>query len=153
MIHKAIPKFEFYYAGRNTPPAFRALDTAGVFSVGEVASAAGFIADKRICIVPMWSGGGMRIKVVEAMAAGKVVISTEAGMRGVDARPGEHYLMIYKPEDFVRAINWCLDNQDAANEMAERARQMVLENYDHTPVMAKVTRELEQLLKVRTNWR
>ena len=37
--------------------------------------------------------------------------------------------------------------------MAERARQMVLENYDHTPVMAKVTRELEQLLKVRTNWR
>ena len=74
-------------------------------------------------------------------------------MRGVDARPGEHYLMIYKPEDFVRAINWCLDNQDAANEMAERARQMVLENYDHTPVRAKVTRELEQLLKVRTNWR
>ena len=147
MIHKALPRFEFYFAGRKMPEEFKKIRLSGVYCLDEVPSAEEFIADKKILIVPLLSGGGIRVKILEAMAAGKVVISTATGIKGIDARPGEHYLRVHKPEDFVRAIKWCLNNQEAAEKMAEKARAMVMEKYENSKVIKIVVDEVEHLLQ------
>ena len=115
MIHKALPRFEFYFAGRKMPDEFKKVRLTGVYCLDEVPSAEEFIADKKILIVPLLSGGGIRVKILEAMAAGKVVISTATGIKGIDARPGEHYLRAHKPEDFVRAIKVIFIFAEACN--------------------------------------
>ena len=148
-VHKALPRFEFYFAGRNMPEEFRKIHLRGVHCMNEVASAEEFIADKKILIVPLLSGGGIRVKILEAMAAEKVVISTSTGIKGIEAHPGEHYLHVRKPEDFVKAIRWCLDNKPAAEKMATRARELVAEKYENSKVMMKAISAVELLLSNR----
>ena len=80
------------------------------------------------------------------MAAGKVVIATSTAIKGIDALPDEHYKRVHKPEDFVKAIKWCLDHKEAAEAMAAKARALVEQKYDHTKVIGKVIAEVEQLL-------
>ena len=145
-IHLAEPGFEFYFAGRHMPEEFKKLNISGVHCLDEVPDAESFIADKKILIVPLWSGGGIRVKILEAMAAGKVVITTTYGIKGIEARPGVHYLLVRKPDDFVRAVKWCLNNKAAAGEMGLKAQQLIKENYESGKVIKNVVHEIELLL-------
>jgi glycosyltransferase involved in cell wall biosynthesis len=145
-IRIAAPQFEFYFAGRNMPPEFMKTPISGVHCLDEVPDAAEFISDKKILIVPITSGGGVRVKILEAMAAGKVVITTPTGIKGIEARAGEHYLQAAKPEEFARAIKWCLDNTTEAEQMAGRARDLVAEKYEYKEVIKKVVSEVDLLL-------
>jgi glycosyltransferase involved in cell wall biosynthesis len=145
-IRKVEPGFEFYFSGRNMPERFKKLHIAGVHCLGEVPSAEEFIADKKILIVPLWSSGGIRVKILEAMAAGKVVITTRAGIKGIEAKAGEHYLQVSSPDDFARAVKWCLDNKEAAIKMGEHARILMEEKYEQKTVMAHIINEMERLL-------
>lgn len=146
LIHQTIPDFQFYFAGRKMPDYFKTLDIPGVHCMDEVPSADEFIADKKILIVPLWSGSGIRVKILEAMAAGKVVISTVAGIKGIDAKPKEHYLAANEPDDFVKAIQWCMKNKEEAESMGQRARDLVMNRYEQSVVIKKVIAEVEQLI-------
>jgi glycosyltransferase involved in cell wall biosynthesis len=148
-IHRAVPKFEFYFAGRKMPDEFKNLHINGVFCFDEVPDAEAFIADKKILIVPLWSGGGIRVKILEAMAAGKIVITTRTGIKGIEAKHGEHYLLANKPEEFARAVKWCFDNKHAAEKMVENARTLIKEKYEQGKVINDVIREVESLLSAR----
>ena len=147
-IRRAAPGFEFYYAGRNMPDDFKIPGIKGVYCLNEVPSAEDFIADKKILIVPLKSGGGIRVKILEAMAAGKIVITTSVGIKGIDAHPGEHFLLANKPEDFARSVKWCLENKEAAEKMAKNARVLVSEKYEYCKVISNVIDEVEKLIKV-----
>jgi glycosyltransferase involved in cell wall biosynthesis len=146
IIHRVTPDFEFYFAGRKMPDEFKTKNIPGVHCLDEVASAGDFIADKKILIVPISSSGGIRVKILEAMAAGKIVITTSSGIKGIDARPDEHFLLAKKPEDFARVIKWCLDNKDLAQKISENAIALIKEKYDSGKVIKKVTTEVELLI-------
>ena len=145
-IHKALPKFEFYFAGRHMQSEMNALAGNGVYCMNEVPSAEEFIADKKILIVPLMSGSGIRVKILEAMAAGKIVITTLHGIKGIEAKHNEHYLLANRPDDFLRTIKWCLENKDAAEKMAERARQLVVTKYDFRSIAQAVNEVLYTLI-------
>jgi len=145
-LHKAVPSFEFYFAGRNMPDSFKTMRREGVFCKSEVPDAHEFIADKKILIVPLRSGGGIRVKILEAMAAGKVIIATGMAIKGIDARAGEHFMLVRKPADFVAATKWVLENKQAAEQMAERARALILEKYDMRIVAGRIIHKLEEML-------
>ena len=145
-VRRQVPDFEFYFAGRKMPEEFTKLQVPGVHCLDEVASAEDFIADKKILIVPLWSGGGIRVKILEAMAAGKVVITTNTGIKGIEARSGEHYMQARKPEDFARAIKWCIDNKGLAEKMGANARKLIEEKYEQSKVMGSVIEEVNKLI-------
>ncbi len=145
-IHRSMPEFEFYFAGRKMPEEFKKLHIHGVHCMDEVQNADEFIADKKILIVPITSSGGIRVKILEAMAAGKVVITTSSGIKGIEAVVKEHYLLVKKSEDFEKAVKWCLDNKPAAEKMAENARNLVKEKYEQGKVIKSIIAELELLL-------
>ncbi len=148
-VHNRLPKFEFYFAGRNMPDDFKNLKIEGVHCAGEVADANEFIADKRILIVPVTTTGGIRVKILEAWAAGKIVITTPEGVKGLDAKPSEHFLLARKPDEFVKAIKWCMTNKAEAEQMAEKARQLVINKYQHRNVIKKVIDKIEIYLELR----
>ena len=145
-IHKALPKFEFYFAGRDMPEDLKKIKQEGVHCLNEVPSAEDFIADKKILIVPIMSGSGVRVKILEAMAAGKIVITTVNGIKGIDAKHGEHYLLANRPEDFLRCIKWCLENKALAEEIGVKARELVLKKYEYIAITKNIINTLEKLI-------
>lgn len=148
-VRKAVPDFEFYFAGRNMPPDFQKIKGAGLHCMNEVADAEEFIRDKKILIVPITSGGGIRVKILEAMAAGKIVITTSTGIKGIEAKPGEHYLRVQSPHDYAQAIKWCLDHKSAAETMARNAKELIADKYEQHKVMRRVIDAVEGQMAVR----
>ena len=130
LIHKKHPAFTFSFAGRNMPGEFYQMNVPGAVCYGEVADAQAFIAHKKILVVPLHSGGGIRVKILEAMAAGKVVISTTIGMQGIDAVPDKHFIQANTATEFSVAIDWVLSNKEQAVNIGEQAARLIKEKYD-----------------------
>jgi polysaccharide biosynthesis protein PslH len=150
LIHEAVPAFQFYFAGRSMPARFFENLPGGVQCLGEVDNADQFIADKKILLVPLRAGGGIRVKILEAMAAGKLVISTSVGMQGISIEPGVHYLQANTPEQFAESIKWALQNRESAEKIAENAKHLINGNYNQKNIMDNLLNELS-LLAERNN--
>lgn len=147
VLHKEVPQFRFHFAGRHMPASFNDIHLDGVVCEGEVADANAFIADKQILIVPLRSGGGIRVKILEAMAAGKIVISTDIGMQGIDALPGRHYLKANDAKAFIHAVKWCLANPEKAYAIGGNARELIVQKYNRNTIMQGLSAILLSKLK------
>lgn len=93
--HAELPELELHVAG-SYPPQYLASRPAGqdnVFVHGFVASASAFMQQYELMLVPLLSGGGMRVKIVEGLALGKPLLSTALGAEGIAARDGENILL------------------------------------------------------------
>ena len=130
-IHRAAPAARLYLAGRKMPARWmNRQDDDGVTIEGEVESAADFIAGKQINIVPLLSGSGIRVKIVEAMSLGKTVITTAVGAQGIDYTDGENILIANTPDEFARHVSRCLDNPLRCRQIGEAAARLVRERYN-----------------------
>lgn len=83
-----------------------------------------------VFIVPLRSGSGVRVKVLEAMARGVCVVSTPLGVDGLDVADGEHLLVADSANDFAAAVRQLLDDPERRQAMAHAARERVLSLYD-----------------------
>lgn len=82
-----------------------------------------------ILLVPLRSGAGTRIKILEAMAAGLPVVTTTKGCEGIEAKAGEHLMVADTPEAFTRAVLKILDDPGLRSAMVHNARKLVEEKY------------------------
>ena len=144
-VHEILPDFKFYFAGRNMPKGLLTNNPDGIICEGEVADANKFIADKKILIVPLRAGGGIRVKILEAMVADKIVISTDIGMQGIDAVPFIHYMPANSPSDFANAILWCCEHKHEAQNMADAASRFVSETYDNTIIIHRLLVRIDEI--------
>ena len=145
-VHWELPRLKFYYAGRNMPPAFREMQVEGAICAGEVPDADVFIRDKKILVVPLRSGGGIRVKILEAMAAGKIIVCTAVGMQGIDAIPGKHYFAANTPAEFIDALKWIHAHSGEVQEMANEARLFVQMKYDKDALMQQLIDKIDNML-------
>jgi glycosyltransferase involved in cell wall biosynthesis len=107
-------------------------------------SLAGFVQDVRplvarswCSIVPIHTGGGTRLKILEAMALGTPVVTTTKGMEGLDLCPGEHVLVADDPNAFAEAILALFADPALRQRLAQNARQLVQEKYNWAVVMPR----------------
>jgi glycosyltransferase involved in cell wall biosynthesis len=128
-IHQKYPDLSFRIAGRNIPPHWKQLNYSGVEIVGEVENAADFLEENGVLVVPLWSGSGVRIKIIEAMAMGKVIITTSLGLEGINAIHKQHVLLANTANEFVDAVTFCLQQPEQCQAIAENARQFIRENH------------------------
>lgn len=94
-----------------------------------------------LCIVPLFSGGGTRLKILEAMAAGLPVVSTTIGMEGLDLRPGKDLLVADGMDEFADAVIMLLKNPHFSLALSKNALDRVSQEYD----WSKVVRRLEEV--------
>lgn len=138
LVHQWAPEMEFHFAGRAMPEALRHNLPEGAFCAGEVGDAQAFIADKHILVVPIQSGSGIRVKTLEAMAAGKLVISTDVGMQGIAAQSEMHYLRAADAQLFAHLIAWASTHGEKVATVTFFAQQLIRERYDADTIMQKV---------------
>jgi glycosyltransferase involved in cell wall biosynthesis len=83
-----------------------------------------------VFIVPLLSGSGVRVKILEAMARGVPVVSTTIGADGLDLDDGVHLLIADTPAAFAAAVTYLLEHPERAQAMAVSGRERILERYD-----------------------
>src|SRR5204862_7424562 len=106
----------------------------GVVVTGRVDDVRPFMRDAAVYIVPLRIGGGTRLKIFEAMAMGKAVVSTTVGAEGLPVAGGEHVLLADEPQAFARAVVHLLRDDARRVALESAARALVVERYDWSAV-------------------
>ncbi len=148
LVHRTHPSAEMHIAGKRMPAEVRAFGEAhGAFMHPDVPSAADFIQSHAMLLVPLLSGGGMRLKIVEAMSLGVPIISTRIGAEGVAVRHGESILLADTAEEFAHAISELLHSPNLAQALARNARDIALREYSWENIAQKMSMLYEQVQK------
>ena len=137
---------KFYVAGRNAGVSFiKKMNSAkGVVFLGEVENAEEFILSHKIMVVPLFSGSGMRVKIIEAMNLGRVVISTPVGIEGIDAKNGKHYILANDADEWITIINDLLDNKSLIDDLSKNAMQLIAEKYINSKIVANAINSINE---------
>lgn len=132
LLHSMCPDLTYDIVGARPPHTLQMLAAQyeGVTMHGYVADALPFWTSTAVLAVPILSGGGVRVKILEAMAMGVPVVSTTIGCEGLNVRHGEHLLVADTPQAFARAVAKLFQDSALASELAQNARQLILEQYD-----------------------
>lgn len=100
--------------------------------------ASAFINGHSIMVVPLLSGSGMRAKILEGMALGKVVLTTTVGLEGIEATHEQEILIGDNPSELIEAVKWCSNQNGRLEVMGRRASDFVQHNYDSLQIAKKV---------------
>jgi len=130
-IRRARPDAEFVIAGRDPTPEVRALAAIdGVCVTGRVDDMRAYYAQAAMLVVPLRSGGGTRLEILEAMAMGMPVISTSIGCEGLNVQNGIDIVIADTPGDFATQAAALIANVDHRHEIGTAARHTVVAGYD-----------------------
>jgi polysaccharide biosynthesis protein PslH len=129
-IHRRFPAWKLTLVGSNPASAVLELKNEMVEVTGTVPSVAPYYEDALAAIVPLRSGGGTRLKILEAMAAGVPVISTTLGAEGLAVTPGEHLLIADRVESWIAALDTISSDRARWKAIASEGRSLVESRYD-----------------------
>ncbi len=123
---------KFYLAGRNAPEWFeRRIKYAGIEYLGEIHDAYDFMNSKAVMVVPLFSGSGMRIKIIEGMALGKPIVTTDIGTEGIPTENGNNILIANDTDQFVKAITQLINSRELSDQIGKNAIGFIQEKFDN----------------------
>ena len=128
-IAEAAPEARCKIIGGRPPPSLLALAGPRVKLTGFVSDLRPHLAAAAAVVVPLRLGGGTRLKIVEAMAMGKAIVSTTLGAEGIEAVPGRDLLVEDQPAAFAKAVHRLLAEPGLAARIGQSARQLAVERY------------------------
>jgi polysaccharide biosynthesis protein PslH len=137
----------FYVVGQRPVAEVRALPESdpSIEVTGYVEDPTSYISNSACLIVPLRSGGGMRVKILEALARGIPVVSTTIGYEGIDLEPGKHLLVADTPQEFAECVTRLLRDPALGAQIAAAGRQRLLERYDWKAVCPAMDAVYERL--------
>jgi glycosyltransferase involved in cell wall biosynthesis len=145
-VKQSTPMIDAYFAGRYMPQWLLKTDLDGVHVVGEVADSIRFMTSKQIMVVPLLSGSGIRIKIIEAMSIGKTVIATTIAAEGIMYENGKNIIIANTAEEFAEAIKYCVENPDKCKEIGNEAYKLIAEKYSNDEVVNQLLDLYRQIL-------
>ncbi len=131
-----LPKVQLHIAGRNAAQFTQKLKADNIKVHGEVEDAYIFLNQYPVTIVPLLSGSGMRVKILESMALGRTVITTSLGLEGIPAQHKEQVLIADTPQAFLDCILFCKQHPNEIQTMGKAAHQFIERHFDRT-IIAK----------------
>lgn len=141
IIRENKPDIYFNIAGRNAPKWLeKKFGKEGIVYHGEVASSADFMNVHAVMVVPLLSGSGMRIKIIEGMAYGKVIVTTPVGTEGIPSTHRENILIADNEYSFAKEIEKVLNDATLFDTISENAHKFVNENYNRN-IIAQIQTE------------
>lgn len=146
-VSKEFPEVKFYVAGRNAPRFIRELNYPGLVFLGEVDDAYRFMNEKAVMVVPLQSGSGMRIKIIEGMALGKSIITTSIGTEGISTSHGENIMIADSPADFIKSLKLLLSDYQLFSKIGSNAFAFVTKNFDNLAIAKGLVKFYETHLR------
>jgi polysaccharide biosynthesis protein PslH len=135
LVQARVPDAELTITG--DPASYPLPSIQNITQTGFVEDVRPVVASAWVCIVPLQTGGGTRLKILEAMALGVPVVSTTKGAEGLDILAGQHLLIGDTPETFSENILCLFQDLELRLRIIDQARKLIKEKYDHTAVFPK----------------
>jgi glycosyltransferase involved in cell wall biosynthesis len=142
------PDARFKIIGGQAPPSLLSLAGSGVELSGRVPDLRPHLAAASVVVVPLRLGGGTRLKVVEAMAMGKAIVSTTLGAEGIEAVPGQDILIEDGAAAFADAVNRLLADPNLAARIGRSARLLATKRYAWRGAAQELESFYHQILEV-----
>jgi glycosyltransferase involved in cell wall biosynthesis len=136
LLRRKVPNFHFRIVGRNPGAELASLAASqpGFELTGRVPDVRPYIRDAAVYVVPIRVGSGTRLKIFEAMAMQRPVVSTTVGCEGLPVRHGQHLLIADSPADFADAVATLMSDRELAASLARNAADMVRREFDWSGV-------------------
>lgn len=146
-IRQAASNASLSVVGRNPSVRLRSLAARhpDIEITGRVADVRSYLSEAEVVIVPLRVGGGTRIKIPEAMAMAKPVVSTTVGAEGLPFRHGRELLIADQPEEFAKSVVTLLHDRAFRHAISASARKVVVENHGWEAVVDAVESNLREL--------
>jgi glycosyltransferase involved in cell wall biosynthesis len=138
LLRARYPSLELLIVGASPPPAIQRRAGAGVTVTGMVDDLRPYLERARAVIAPLRIGGGTRLKILEAMAMGRPVVSTTLGAEGLAVSHGRDILIADGAHAFAAEVGRVLDDDRLADDLGSAARRLVEERYDWEHSAAKL---------------
>ena len=134
-LQQRYPDLKFYLAGRNAPDWLQTkIQYKNVVFIGEIEDAYSFMNSKAIMLVPLLSGSGMRVKIIEGLALGKAIVSTSIGVEGIAVGHRKQIIIADDAEAFIDAISELIDNRQLYDRLCKNAVDFVQEKFDNLTI-------------------
>jgi len=144
-----IPEARLTVVGEGAPSVLREFSGRDDMElVGRASSLLPYYQDARVAVVPLRAGGGTRLKILEAMALGRPVVSTPLGCEGLAVEDGKHLLVANDAEGFAAAVMRLLTDRALVARLTGEARTLVERDYDWTGIAGRLLRVYDELLAV-----
>ena len=145
-IHEKLPNVQFTAVGGNPSPRVQKLgENPQILVTGRVPEIKPYFARATVFVVPLRIGSGTRLKILEALAMGKAVVSTTVGAEGLDLGIGEEILIADEPKAFAEAVLRLLTDASLRRKLGEKGRARVERDYDWRSIGEKLLRLYESL--------
>jgi sugar transferase (PEP-CTERM/EpsH1 system associated) len=143
------PALRLEVVGRAPHPRIQALNgEAGIRVTGEVADIRILMAQANAVVVPLRAGAGTRLKILEAMAMGRPVISTTLGAEGLEITPGADIMLADTPADFAHAIQTVVLSPETARRLGDAGRRLAVARYDWRRCLQPLEGVYERVLQL-----
>jgi sugar transferase (PEP-CTERM/EpsH1 system associated) len=138
-LRAEMPQIHLYVVGKDPHPRLATIAREpGITITGFVPDIRPYIAGADVYIVPLRIGGGTRLKVLEALAMGKAIVSTTVGCEGIGLRSGQEALLADTPQDFAAAVLTLLTDKEQRQALAAAARQIAATHYDWQRIVPRL---------------
>ncbi len=149
-IYVNFNNLELHLAGRKMPEWLLNSSYPNVIIKGEVEDSKIFVNSHSIMIVPLFSGSGLRIKIIEAMALGKTVISTTIGAEGINYTNNENIIIADTKDEFISAITKCIENPDLCKTIGLNASKLIIEEHNNCIITQRLVSFYEELININS---
>lgn len=148
LIEEKVPDVKFYIVGRSPPALIQAYGDASenIIVTGGVEDMRPYFDKAGVVVVPLRIGGGTRLKILEAMAMSKPVVSTSIGAEGIDTTPGTDILLADEPATFAQSVVDLLADDERQQNVGQAGRRLVEAKYDWHSIAKKLEQTYENFL-------
>ena len=137
-VLEKVPQAKFYVIGRGMSPKMSSLNKPNVIVVGKVESAQKVYHHYSTMVVPLLSGSGMRIKMIEGMAYGKAIVSTSIGAEGISVFNNRECLIADNPDEFAEAVIKALTDESVRQSLQRQARLFIEQHFENNFLVRKL---------------
>jgi glycosyltransferase involved in cell wall biosynthesis len=130
LIRKRIDNVEVWLVGREPDARVLKLNNTYIHVTGLVESVIPYYKRSIVTVVPLRSGGGTRLKILESMALNRPVVSTTIGCEGLDVVDGDHILIADEPNKFAEKVIQLIENKTLREHIKQNARCLIEDRYD-----------------------
>lgn len=137
-IHKQYPRLKLYLAGNAMPDELLKINHSNIIVQAFVENPKQYMSSKAIMVVPLFSSSGIRIKIIEGMAASKAIISTAKGASGIQYEDETNILIANTKEEFIQKIKRCVEDSVFTKTLGSNANEFIKKNHDKQKLIHKL---------------
>ena len=136
--NRDFPKLKLIIAGRFIPDKYFKLENSSIRIMPDVTNQYEFMVSSGIMLVPIFTGSGVRIKIIEGMFCSKTIITTSLGAEGINVENMKNILIANTPKEFFDCIVFCVKNPKLSSEIGKNARAFAISNYENSIIKSKI---------------